>query len=83
MKVEKLLLDGRRWRNIELVNEVLTKNDTVMVSKIPISRQSKLDRMIWRDSSIGDFTVKSTYHVACIVLGKKEACRELTRMQQD
>ena len=61
------------------MNEVMIENDAALVFKIPLNRQSKLDRMIWRDSIIREFMVKSTYHVARIVLGKEDARRELRK----
>ena len=62
-----------------LGDEILIENDAAIISKIPISRKSKLDRMIWRDSITREFTVKSAYYVAHIVLGKEKVCRDLMK----
>ena len=53
----------------------MTDNDAASVEKISLSRISEPDRMIWRDSMIGTFYVKSTYYEAHRVLGRENVER--------
>ena len=61
---------------MNMVKEVTTKNDASLVAKIPLSRKSKLDKMIWRDFIIRVFSIKSAYYEARMVLGRKKVERE-------
>ena len=76
MKVERLFLEGKREWNMDMVRDILTQNDAAMVSKIHLRKQCIPDRLIWCDSIIGEFKVKSTYYVTRACLGKGEVRRE-------
>lgn len=46
-----------------MVNAIFTKGDAQLICEIPISPYSKPDILIWRCTNIGEFSVKSAYHL--------------------
>ena len=54
-----------------MVKEIFSVVDASMILRIPLSRQIIPDKLIWRESPIGKFFVKSAYFVARKVLGKE------------
>ena len=55
---------------MDIVREIFTEEDATIITSIPLSNRSIPDKLIWRDSSLGLFTVKSTYFAVRSVLGK-------------
>ena len=47
-----------------MVSQVLNASDAELVMKIPLSKKSMPDKLIWRDSINGIITVKSAYYEA-------------------
>ena len=54
-----------------MVREIFSVADASLICRIPLSRQTIPDKLIWTDSPIGKFSVKSAYFVARKVLGKE------------
>ena len=54
-----------------MVRDLFTELDVSIITSIQLSNRSMPDKQIWRDSSIGRFTVKSAYYHDRKVLGKK------------
>lgn len=52
--------DMRTWDN-SLLNNVLSHADANIVNNIHLSKKSCDDKLIWRDTTDGVITVKSTY----------------------
>ena len=61
--------NDRSWK-MDIVREIFTEEDATIITSIPLSNRSIPDKLIWRDSSLGLFTVKSTYFAVRSVLGK-------------
>ncbi|KAG6653325.1 hypothetical protein CIPAW_05G068400 [Carya illinoinensis] len=51
-----------QWKR-DLVFSMFTKEEVELILKIPISPPFKPDRIFWRCTSSGQFTVKSAYHL--------------------
>ncbi|XVF11859.1 hypothetical protein REPUB_Repub08aG0063500 [Reevesia pubescens] len=62
-------IEGRQW-NIELLDECFGKTDVQHVLRFPLSIRRCPDRLIWNDSKIGVFNVKSAYCLSRHLLGK-------------
>lgn len=58
-----ILQDQRTW-NVELLEKLLCDRDVSAVLKVPLSNIVNDNRMVWRLSKDGKYTVKSTYRVA-------------------
>ena len=71
MKVDRLMDGGRMVWNMTKVKEVLIDQDATLVEKIPLSRISRPDKLIWRDFIVGTFSVRSAYYKARKVLGRE------------
>ena len=56
---------------MDMIKEMMNENDASYVAQIQLSKKSKSNRLIWRDSNIGVFSVRSTYYVARGVLRRK------------
>ena len=80
MKVENLIRAYKKEWDIEVVKEVLSDEDAGLVVRIPLSRKSRPDRLIWRDSIIGMLTVKSAYYEARRLLGLDEVDRNVKKV---
>ena len=53
----------------------MTENDATVVARIPLSRSSVSNKLIWRNSITREFSVKSAYYVARRILGREEFVR--------
>ena len=70
MMVSKLIdVDKKVWHK-KMVAEMFQANEASKVLAIPLNKQPVLDKMIWSDSVIGQFLVKSAYFKARKALGK-------------
>lgn len=53
------LIDTKKgWWNLDLLHSIFNDTDVEAILKIPISLQGCADRLLWRDSSNGCFSVK-------------------------
>ena len=71
-----MLPDSMGW-DINMIKELMIETYALLVEKIPLSRISKQDRLIWRESITGVFSVKSAYYEARRVLGRENIDRDL------
>ena len=53
-----------------MVKEAFQPEEALMILNIPLSRYSEPDRLIWSDSELGLFSIKSVYFKARMILGK-------------
>ena len=70
MRVSKLIDADRRAWNKDMVDEMFIADEAIKVMAIPLSKYYMPDKLIWSDSVIGVFTVKSAYFKAREALGK-------------
>ena len=70
MVADLLTGGGREW-NFEVVRDIFSEDDANIISGIHLSHRSIPDKLIWKESSIGLFTVKSAYYVARRILSKE------------
>lgn len=62
-KVEELInADTMAW-NLNLVKEVLSKEEANIIGQIPRSHSNRLDQLVRRCTTNGIFTVQSAYHL--------------------
>ena len=81
LKVAALInTEDRSWK-VEMVNDLFTELDASIITSILLSNRNISDKQIWRDSSIGMFTVKSAYIYARKVLGKEICSLDLRKPQ--
>ena len=66
--VADLLSEGGREWNFEGVRDIFSEEDAAIISGIHLSHRNIPDKLIWKDSSTGVFTVKSAYYVARRIL---------------
>ena len=64
LKVEKLIDTEKREWKADMISQMLNASDAELVMKIPLSKKSMPDKLIWRDSINGIITVKSAYYEA-------------------
>ena len=55
---------------MELMREIFTDEDANLISSIYLSKVQMPDRLVWRESKSGEFSVKIGYIVARRVQGK-------------
>ena len=70
LKVDKFIDEDQRSWNMKTGKEVLTNQDAELVEKIPLSKTTCPDKLIWRDSIVGTFSIRSAYYEARRLLGK-------------
>ena len=75
MRVEQLIETNRTEWNERMIDTLMPKQDATLVEKIPLCRKGKPNKMIWRDSITGIFTVKSAYYKARRVLNREKIDR--------
>ncbi|XP_062028922.1 uncharacterized protein LOC133744912 [Rosa rugosa] len=61
-QVSELIQNGE-W-NRELVTEIFSPEDALLMLSLPLSNSRVVDRLIWHYDSKGRFTTKSAYHLA-------------------
>ena len=71
LKVEQLIDKEMREWNVDIVRDIFTTEDALIITNIHISRQQIPNKLIWRESESSEFTAKSTYVKARRVLGKE------------
>lgn len=72
-KVSDLIdVDTKRW-NTRLIEEVFLPNEVKAILSIPLSVTGQEDRIIWRGTAKGIFTVRSAYYMAMEDKTQKQA----------
>lgn len=69
-KVVELIDKEQGWWNLDLLHLIFNEDDFQAIVKLPVNMLSKLDKLIWRGTSIGQFSVRSAYHLqksTCLV----------------
>lgn len=62
-KVQELIdSDTRTWR-ADMLKDIFSREEVDLIAQIPISLGNSSDTLIWRDTSNGQFAVKSGYHL--------------------
>ena len=70
MKVNLLLVDGERAWNEQVLRELFQPEIVSHILKIPLGKTAESDKLIWCDSQLGQFSVKSAYFKARTMLGR-------------
>ena len=55
-------MDLGEW-NVSLIKAIFNEEEANLICQLPLSKYMPLDRLIWRGTSIGIFTVHSAYHM--------------------
>ena len=64
LPVSKLInADSKSW-DVTTVRDIFTVSDTSLITSIHLSKQSIPDKLIWRETILGTYTVKSGYYMA-------------------
>lgn len=62
-KVKELIdADNGEW-NQEPIYQIFNPDEAAIICRLPTSRSNAIDKLIWRPSSKGTFTVKPTYYL--------------------
>lgn len=61
--VADLIDHGTKGWNVELIQVVFSEAEARVIVGIPLSLDLPPDRMVWRGTTNGSFTVKSAYHL--------------------
>lgn len=64
-KVSSLIDKSTSYWNQVLLREMANAEEVEVISRIPISVSNAPDKMVWRCTSNGKFSVKSVYHLLC------------------
>ena len=76
MKVSQLIdIEKKCWKE-EMLHELFQLEVVEMIQNIHLSRLAEPDKMIWCDSELGHFTVKSAYFMARSMLGRGNEANE-------
>ena len=70
------MVEGKIEWNMDIVEELLTEHDASIMGRISLSRRCNSNKLIWKDSMIREFSMKSAYQVARNVLGREVITRE-------
>ncbi|OMP06127.1 hypothetical protein CCACVL1_01702 [Corchorus capsularis] len=71
--------EERTWKE-ELLRSLFDPNEVETIMDIPLSLQRIEDKLIWTESKLGVFTVRSAYHVAIIFLEREVTDMELRNL---
>ncbi|OMO70912.1 reverse transcriptase [Corchorus capsularis] len=75
MKVADLIdFEARQWDEDKLLN-LFEDEDIVRIMCLPIPKALTRDCLIWNDSELGSFSVRSAYYVARQILGRADGTR--------
>jgi hypothetical protein len=61
--VSTLIDSDTKWWDRPLIHSIFCKEEAETISAIPLSKYDQQEMMICRGSSIGEFTVRSVYHL--------------------
>ena len=71
LKVATLIdQEKREWRN-DMIDEIFKEVDAGAIKRIRLNRDRIQDKLIWRQTTNGIFTVRSAYQMVMRVLGKE------------
>lgn len=62
-RVSNLIDQSRGVWNISLLRDLFVPEEVDVISRIPLSMSNAPNRLIWRSSKDGKFTVTSAYHL--------------------
>ena len=71
LMVANLIDNERKDWQVDMINDIFSETDAILILNIYLCQKRLPDKLIWWDSAIGLFIVKSTYYVARKVLGKE------------
>jgi hypothetical protein len=63
-KVISLIDEGTHWWNHSRINELFSAEEATFIYNILVCSTRQQDNLIWLGKKNGEFTVKSTYHLA-------------------
>jgi hypothetical protein len=63
-KVCELLNTDTNWWNTSLIYEIFTVEEAELICGMTVCPRTREDRLVWRCTKNGEFTVKSVYHLA-------------------
>lgn len=61
--VSQLIDEERKWWKKELLDQIFTREEITTINSIPISQTNQEDKLIWRGTTNGVFSVRSAYHM--------------------
>jgi hypothetical protein len=61
--VNQLIKDNTKWWNLALLELLFTKEEIMAIKSIPISATDQADKLIWRGTTKGNFSVRSAYYI--------------------
>ena len=70
-KVAALIEPQRKEWNTQVIQSIFKKDEAELICNIPMSKNSQPDKLVWRATQSGIFTVKSAYY-----LEKERSLRE-------
>jgi hypothetical protein len=62
MVADLLELDSMHW-NRSFIEQNFSENEAVVICNIPLNRYNQADKLIWRVTKSGEFSVKNAYHL--------------------
>jgi hypothetical protein len=62
-RVAVLLHDDTGWWNYELLHRIFYLGEVARICRVVVSPLGQSDRLVWRGSTDGLFSVKSAYHI--------------------
>jgi hypothetical protein len=62
-KVKELMDQNMGGWNVELIRSIFHKDEAELICNLPCSRYRAPDKLIWRCTKSGDFSVRSAYHL--------------------
>ena len=61
--VSQLIDENTKWWNLALLEQLFNKEEIMAIKSISISAMDQDDMLIWRGTTNGSFSVRSTYHI--------------------
>lgn len=62
-RVKDLIDQNTKWWNRSLISTTFLEEEAKVILNIPLSPLQPRDRLIWRCTTTGEFTVRSAYHM--------------------
>ena len=63
-RVCELLNTGTNWWNMALIHDIFTAKEAKLIYGMAVSPRIGEDRLVWRCTKNGEFSVRSAYHLA-------------------
>jgi hypothetical protein len=71
-KVEQIIdIELGEW-NVSLIRAIFNEEEANLICQLPLSKYIPPDRLIWRGTSTGIFTVRSAYHLEMEIKARKK-----------